>query len=144
MSLIKSNNRQFPVRNFLSEFFDAEKFFSDRFNSNEWIPAVNVCDNEKDYAIEIAAPGMQKEDFKISVENGVLNISAEREENTEELDKNYTRREFIYNSFSRSFALPENASEDNIRAKYENGLLKLSLQKKVLAADPAKKEVAVA
>lgn len=144
MSLIKNNNRQFPVRNFLSEFFDTEKFFSDRFNANEWIPAVNVCDNEKDYAIEIAAPGMKKEDFKINVENGVLNISAEREENKEEQNKNYTRREFTYNSFSRSFTLPENASEDNISAKYENGLLKLSLEKKMLAAAPAKKEVAVA
>ncbi len=140
MSLIKSNGNK-AMRTLLSDFFDTEKFFDDRFD-NGGIPAVNVSDNEKEYNIEIAAPGMKKEDFKVNVESGVLNISAKREESEEEEGKNYTRREFSYNSFSRSFTLPENANQEDIRAKYENGLLKLTLAKKVPSA-PKQKEVAV-
>lgn len=142
MTLIKSNGQK-AVRTLLSDFFDTEKFFtSPFFNTTDLLPAVNVTDNEKDYGIELAAPGLKKDDFKISVENGRLNISAEREEKEEEKKKNYTRREFSYTSFSRSFTLPENANEDKIDAKYENGVLKISLAKKTPAA-PLKKEVTV-
>ena len=142
MSLIKSSNGQKGMRTLLSDFFDTEKFFADRFETTGWVPAVNVSDNEKEYNIEIAAPGMKKENFRVNVESGILNISAEQEESAEEEGKNYTRREFSYNSFSRSFTLPENANVEDIRAKYEDGLLKLSLAKKVPSA-PKKNEVAI-
>jgi HSP20 family protein len=144
MSLIKRNNGNAPaVRTFFSDFFDNDKFFSQPLFKEDWFPSVNVVDGEKSYEIELAAPGFKKEDFRINVENGILNISAETKAEEEEKKKNFTRREFSYNSFSRSFTLPENASEDKIEAKYENGVLKLDLAKKALAA-PKKKEIAVA
>ncbi|HET6992439.1 MAG TPA: Hsp20/alpha crystallin family protein [Bacteroidia bacterium] len=144
MSLIKRNNgNETSVRTILSDFFDADKFFNAPFFTQEWIPAVNIVDNDKDFQIDLAAPGFKKEDFKINIENGVLNISAETKTETEEKKKNYTRKEFSSESFSRAFTLPENASEEKIDAKYENGVLKLTVAKKVPVA-LKKKEIAVA
>lgn len=146
MSLIKSNGSK-SVRTLLSDFFDTDRFFSDRFfrdfnAEKEWIPAVNVVENDKDFNIELSAPGFKKEDFKINVENGILNISAETKKEKEEKDKNFTRQEFRYDAFSRSFTLPENASDEKIDAKYEDGILRLSLGKKVISA-PKRKEITV-
>lgn len=141
MSLIKRNGNG-AVRSLFSDFFDTDRFFSDRFLNENWIPAVNVLEDEKGYSIELAAPGKKKEDFKIHVENGILNISSESKDEKEEKDKNYTRREFSYNSFSRSFSLPPNTNEEDIMAKYENGVLKLDIAKKVPSA-PKKKEITV-
>lgn len=146
MSLIRSNGSK-PARTILSDFFDTDRFFSDRFFrdltfSDDWIPAVNIAENGKNFAIELSAPGFKKNDFKISVENGILNISAETQEERKEKDKNYTRQEFRYDAFSRSFTLPENASEEKVDAKYEDGILRLTLAKKVLSA-PKRKEIAV-
>ncbi len=146
MSLIKSNGNK-AARTILSDFFDTDRFFSDRFFRDlsfptDWVPAVNVVENGKDYAIELSAPGFKKNDFKISVENGILNIAAETQKEKEEKDKNYTRQEFRYDAFSRSFTLPENVSEEKIDAKYEDGILKLFLAKKVIS-EPKRKEIAV-
>lgn len=146
MSLIKSNGSK-ALKTVLSDFFDTDRFFNDRFFRDfsidtEWVPAVNIVENGKDFAVELSAPGFKKEDFKITVENGILNISAETKKEKEEKDKNYTRQEFRYDAFSRSFTLPENASEEKIDAKYEDGILKLSLAKKVVSA-PKRKEIAV-
>lgn len=143
MSLIKTNNGGLSTfRSMMSDFFDTDKFFNDDFFRKAALPAVNVIENEKNFDLELAAPGMKKDDFKINVENGVLSISAEKKEEKEEKDKNYTRREFSYNSFARSFTLPENANADEINARYENGVLRLSILKKV-PSKPAKKEIAV-
>jgi len=148
MSLIKRNNGSLATRTLLSDFFDTNSFFNDRFFRNlspdgEWVPAVNIIENEKDYAVELSAPGMKKDDFKIDVTNGVLNISAETKVEKEEKKKNYTRQEFRYESFSRSFTLPENISEENIAAKYEDGVLKLTIAKKAVV--PQKhREISVA
>ena len=145
MSLIKSNGNK-AVRSILSDFFDTDRFFSDRIfrdiSLDDWTPAVNIAENDKDFSIELSAPGFKKEDFKVSVENGILHISAETKKETEEKDKNFTRQEFRYNSFNRSFTLPENASDEKIGAKYEDGILKLSLAKKVITA-PQRKEITV-
>lgn len=132
-----------PVfKSWLDDFWGAEKFFDDNFFRGEWMPAVNIKDNEKDYEIEMAAPGMKKKDFKITVENGVLNILAEKEESKEEKEDNYTRKEFSFNSFCRSFTLPANVQEDDIAAKYADGILRLTL-KKAKVEEPAMKEVKV-
>lgn len=146
MSLIKSNGNK-AARSLFPDFFDTNRFFNDRFFrdlafNQEWIPAVNVIESEKDYSIELSAPGFKKDEIKVSVDNGVLNISAETKTGKEEKDKNYTRQEFRYDAFSRSFTLPENASDDKIDAKYEDGILKLTLAKKVLSA-PKRKEITV-
>lgn len=144
MSLIKTNGNGFPVKTIFSDLFDSDKFFNDTFFKRSLVPAVNVRDTDNTYEIELAAPGMKKSDFKVNVENGLLTISAETESEQEEKTKNYTRREFRSESFSRAFTLPENANEEKIGAKYEDGVLKLSLAKKVPAAAAKKKEIAVA
>jgi HSP20 family protein len=104
------------------------------------IPSVNVKENEKNYEIEVAAPGMKKDNFSISVENRILTIGAEVKDEKEEKDNNYTRREFIATSFTRSFSLPENADENNIEAHYEDGILRVVVPK-VEEKKPDKKKI---
>ena len=107
------------------------------------IPSVNIIENLNEFQIELATPGLEKEDFKVDVNNGVLTISAEKEEEENEEDANYSRREFAYASFSRSFTLPENIVPDKVTAQYENGILKLSLPKKEITISKPKKEITV-
>lgn len=143
MAIIKRNNSYWGLSPMLSDFFGADDFNFDRSITSNVVPAVNVAEDEKKYEIELAAPGMTKEDFKINVEKGMLTISAERKEEKEDKQKNYTRQEYSYLSFSRSFAMPDNAIEDDIKARYENGVLKLEVGKKPVTVSKAK-EIAVA
>ena len=134
----------------LSRFWDAEKtLFSDFFDvdSSLWnwkermeVPSVNIVENEKDFVIEMAAPGKNRDDFQVEVQDGYLKISCEKEERKEEKEPNFRRKEFSYDYFSRSLALPENCLADEITAKYEHGILHLRLPKKeVVVPKPAKK-----
>ena len=144
MSLVKRS--EWPLLgngSWLSDFFDTEKFFDSDLLRNRMLPAVNVKETEKNYEIEVAAPGRSKKDFKISAENGVLTISSEQKEEKEEKEKDYTRREFSYSSFSRSFTLPENANEDEVKANYADGILKLEVAKKVVGQSKTKKAIEV-
>jgi HSP20 family protein len=127
----------------LSDFFDNDRFFDSDWMKKQSVPAVNVKENEKGFDIELAAPGLSKNDFKITVDNRVLTISSEKQEEKEQKEKEYTRKEFSYSSFSRSFALPENVNEDGIKATYDNGLLKVSLLKKALQQEKSHKAIAV-
>lgn len=132
MALVRRFNNQVPdIANIFDDFFGSDSpAYSARRGST---PAVNVMENDDEYVIEVAAPGMKKDDFKVEVNNGVLNISAEVEEKDEqkEDDKGYTRREFCYTSFNRSFAIPKNeVDEGKIDASYQDGLLKIKLQKR--------------
>jgi HSP20 family protein len=109
---------------------------SDRLLTNDllldrkWVPSMNVKETDDHFEIDIAAPGFNKKDFEVSIENGLLKISAENKEEVEKKDDNYTRREYNYNSFFRSFALPENVNEEEkIDATYKRGILKLTLNK---------------
>lgn len=96
----------------------------------KWVPSMNVKETDDHFEIDIAAPGFNKKDFEVSIENGLLKISAENKEEIEKKDDNYTRREYNYNSFFRSFALPENVNEEEkIDATYKRGILKLTLNK---------------
>lgn len=137
MTLINSN---FPWTD-LSEWFD-DKWLKSSAGVAKWTPAVNVIDHQGYYEIEVAAPGIKKDDFKISYEKGKLTISGELKEEQDEKNKNYTRKEFSSKSFSRSFTLPENVNEDGIQAKYENGILRLTLNKTNIEA-PKRKEIAI-
>ncbi|MGS2740180.1 Hsp20/alpha crystallin family protein [Sinomicrobium sp. M5D2P17] len=132
MSLIKFNNRLPWSGSGLSRFFDMDDFFRDGFLDKTVLeqPALNVREKEGEFEIELAAPGLSKKDFRITVENGYLNISAEREESKEENKDNYTRKEFNYNSFHRSLLLPDSVKEEEVKATYENGILRLNLAKK--------------
>lgn len=125
---------------FPSVFDDFFKPWNEWFNGGffgkaQAIPAVNITDNKDDYKVSVAAPGLKKNDFKIDVEGNMLTISSEKEENKEEKDSRYTRKEYSYSSFRRSFALPEEINQEKIEACYEDGVLKVVLPKK----DEAKK-----
>jgi len=106
-------------------------FFEDE-NGNTWssivnIPSVNIVETEKDYQLSMAVPGLKKDDFKIDLEGNMLTISSEKEESREKKDKKFTRKEYNYTSFSRSFTLPSEVNQEKIEAKYEDGVLKILL-----------------
>ena len=123
----------------------ASRFFLDDFFGKDFLdftpkgmikstPAVNVKEDEKQFLLEVAAPGLQKENFNVKVEDGILSISAETKTEKTEGDENskFTRKEFSYSSFTRSFTLDEESVDaENIEAKYENGILNISIPKKV-------------
>ena len=142
-SLVKTNGKRFVPRisDWFDNFWSADRFFHDDFFPirNDFMPSVNIMENDKFFEIEVAAPGLHKEDFDVRIENGLLTISVEREETKEEKDANYTRKEFSYNTFRRTFTLPENVLEEKIEAKYVNGVLKLMLKKTAVTAPKAKK-----
>lgn len=139
MSLLrKSTPGLAEWRPLFPNFFNSDDFFSDGLWKKMEVPAVNIAENEKAYEIEVAAPGLKKDDFKIAVEKGILTISAEKSEEKKEEKKNYTRQEYSYNSFSRSFSLPQDVKEDDIKAQYENGVLKLNVAKTAAEAKKAK------
>jgi HSP20 family protein len=94
------------------------------------IPAVNITEQKDYYLVSLAAPGLKKEDFNIDVDGNMLTISSSKEEKKEEKEARYTRKEYSYSSFERSFTLPDEVNKEKIEARYENGLLKLVLPKK--------------
>ena len=131
MSLIKTMNGNAPsLGTLLSDLLDTDSFFNDTYLRKSWVPSVNVKEDEKCYELDFAVPGLKKDDFKIEVDRGVLTISAESKSEKEETDKKYTRKEYNYSSFSRSFTLPDNVNEEQLEAKYEDGVLKVVLTKK--------------
>jgi HSP20 family protein len=120
------------LRPFFRDFLDVENFFNKPLFAdmpNMHFPAVNISENEKAYEIELAVPGFKKEDFKIHVEDDVMTISAEEKREETQEDKNYSRREYHYASFTRSFRLPDNAKDDEVKALYTDGMLKLTIPK---------------
>jgi HSP20 family protein len=120
----------FPaLRNMLDNFWNNDLMNDELYKTGRMMPSVNVKETEKEYQIEVAAPGMKKQDFNIAVENGILTISADVKDEKEEKKDNYTRREFSYSSFTRSFTLPQDVDENNIQARYENGVLYLNIVK---------------
>ncbi|WP_348823468.1 Hsp20/alpha crystallin family protein [Flavobacterium aestuarii] len=136
MNLIKRNAGQLPPVNRL--FFD-DIFGRDFFNwennnystTSTTLPSVNIKETSDNYEVEVAAPGMDKNDFKITLDSNRLTISSAKENEQTTKDENYTRREFSYQSFQRSFELPKNiVDEDKIQARYENGILLLSIPKR--------------
>ncbi len=94
------------------------------------IPAVNIKEDDKQFLMEMAIPGFNKKDFKVNVEEQLLTISSEQEDKKEEKSGNYTRKEFSFSGFSRSFSLPKTIMVDDIKAEYENGILSIALPKK--------------
>lgn len=100
-------------------------------DTNTTLPAVNIKDTPEQFVVEVAVPGMDKKDFKINLKDNMLVISSERKKEEEEVEDNYTRREYSYQSFCRSFTLPDNiVDSDKISAKYENGELLITIPKR--------------
>ncbi|MBY0347893.1 MAG: Hsp20 family protein [Hydrotalea flava] len=147
MTLVKSNNMT-PVFN---------RLFDDFFN-NDWadwglrnfsgegstLPKVNIKEDDNGYTVEMAAPGMKKEDFNVNLDKQVLTISAEAKEEKEEKKANYSRKEFNYQSFQRSFSLPETADDEKISAQYKDGILNIYIPKKEEAKPKPAKTIAIA
>jgi HSP20 family protein len=140
MTLIKWQHRN-PLSDMVNNFFDNDlgDFFGKRFSD----PSANIIENTDSFHLEIAAPGLKKEDFKINLENNILTISATLEDQKREEGKNYTRKEFYYGSFSRAFTLPKTIDLDQIKADYENGILTVSLPKKDEARLELRKEIPI-
>lgn len=146
MSLIKTNKNGDLFPSFMSDFFDTERFFTPnwfRTGAENMVPSVNIKENGKAFHIELAAPGFSKPDFKINVEDNVLTISAEKKEEKKEENERFTRKEFSFNSFSRSFTLPLAADADKVNATYTDGILNLAIPKKEEAKALPKKEIKV-
>jgi HSP20 family protein len=126
----------------LNEVFGGE--FPKSMQKPNFKPAVNIVENEAEYGIELLAPGFEKDDFQIKIEDKKLIISAEVTENKTETEPEYTLREFKKQAFSRTFTLPENKiNEEEIKANYSNGILKLSLPKHEIAKPKAPKTIAI-
>lgn len=131
MTLIRKTNSFFPA---FSSMFD-DLMNHERLLKNGDImqsPAANIKETEDGFVVELAAPGKQKDDFKIELNHNVLSISSESKTEHEVKDEKerYTRKEFNYNSFQRSFVLPSSVDSDKITANYENGVLNISIPKK--------------
>ena len=134
MSIVKWKPNLLPnVDRFFDDFFKAEFPTWSRRNfsaDGSTLPAVNVQETEDEFKLEVAAPGMSKIDFNVSVDNGVMTISAEKEMKNENNENGYSRKEFSYQSFQRSFSLPESVDDGQIKAKYNDGILYLTIPKR--------------
>ena len=135
-------------RNYVPAYWD--DFFNDRFykhfntsSSQTHSPAVNIIEDEKGYRIEVALPGVSRKDFKLEAEDDVLTISTEKKESKKDQQSNFLRREFNYQSFTRSFQLPEAIDQENIQASHESGILTVKLPKREEVLQKAPKQIEV-
>lgn len=128
-----SNGLTFPIwSSWIDELFnrDLPTVFTSNFNTGITLPKVNIRETKDSYYVDMAVPGLKKSDFTIDLDNQILSISAETQNENQETEDNYTRREFGYASFKRSFSLPETINEDKIKAEYKEGVLSIHLPKK--------------
>src|ERR1700744_2391208 len=132
MTLVKFNNdRKNTLLRGFNDVFDSifnDTFFSERMVSR--VPAVNISESENNYHVELAAPGLKKEDFKLNLERNQLSISVEQTSEQQDAQKNYSKREYSYSSFVRSFTLPDSADHGQIEASYVDGVLKIDIAKR--------------
>ena len=153
MSLVKFKRR--PFGNLITQdFFDMDDFFDNRgwtrnmlpdtfWNGKRSEPALNIKETDDNFEIELAAPGFAKKDFEVTIEDGCLNIKAEKQASEEEIEDNYTRKEFSYNAFERSLQLPDSVKQEAIEAKYNDGILSFNLTKKEEAKKTPPKKVKI-
>jgi HSP20 family protein len=142
MTLVKFNNKTRNTAPYFNNVFDS--LFSEAINKNQIVskvPNVNIYEGANEYKIELAAPGLNKEDFKIDLKKDNLSVWAEKKGEAD-LQKDYTRKEFEYTSFARSFVLPEGIDAEKISAAYVNGVLNITIGK-LVDAKQAHKEIVV-
>ena len=133
MTLVKFNNglKNTSANPFFSDVFDSlinDSFLSDKLIAR--VPAVNIAETENEFHVELAVPGLKKEDFKINLDKNVLSVAAEKKAENVEEGKKFSKRQYSYNSFVRSFTLPESADQSKIEADYSDGILKLTVAKR--------------
>jgi HSP20 family protein len=144
MSLVRFLNHQPTL---FDRFFDNDLFdWSNRNYSttNTTLPSVNIKESSEDFEVEVAAPGLTKNDFKIQLKHDLLTISSEKEiEDETKEGQSFSQREFSYQSFSRSFSLPNTADSEKIAARYENGILRITIPKKEEARPKPVRQIAI-
>ncbi|ELR69516.1 Small heat shock protein [Fulvivirga imtechensis AK7] len=131
------------MRSNLMDILDMDRFFNQPTRYAR-VPATNIRETDDEFLVELAAPGMAKKDFHVDVDNNILEIKAEKEEESEEQKGTYTRREYDYTSFFRSFDLPQTVQADNIKAAYEDGILRIHLPKTAEAKRKPVKAIEIA
>jgi HSP20 family protein len=132
MTLVKFNNGlKNNAHPFFNDVFDSllnDSFIGDKLVAR--VPAVNIAENDNEFHIELAVPGLKKEDFKINLDKNILTVSAEKKSENAEEAKKFSKREYSYNSFVRSFTLPDSVDHSKIEADYTDGILKLTVAKR--------------
>jgi HSP20 family protein len=142
MNVKRNHGHFFPV--LMDDFLKAD-WGGRQFNFNSpSVPPVNIRETATAYEVELSAPGKTKEDFNIEIDKNLLTISSEVKSEVNSEEGKYTRKEFSFTAFKRSFTLPETIKDDEIKASYDNGILKLSLPKKEEALPKAKRLIDVA
>ena len=134
-SLFPSLVDEFFGKDLVPGWFDSETGITE--------PSVNIAEGKSEFRIEVAAPGLEKDDFRINLQNNVLTISSEKETSKEEKDEKFMRREFSYSQFRRSFSLPDTADAGNIAASHKNGVLYISIPKKEEAKEKPAREITI-
>ncbi len=146
-SLANTNsNASFPsTSNWLDDIFnrDLPSVFTSNFNTGVSLPKVNIKETADAYVVEMAVPGLKKSDFKLDLDHHVLSISTEKKETHEEQQENYTRKEFGYSAFKRTFTLPETVDDDKISANYQDGILNILLPKKEEAKQKPARQIKI-
>lgn len=127
MNIVKRRNADFP--SIFDDLFQTD-WFGGIANSNTHVPAVNIKETTDEFTLELAAPGKTKEDFELSLDHDVLTISTEDKKEETTTEENYTRREFSFSAFKRSFKLPQTVNKEHINATYTNGILNVTLPKR--------------
>lgn len=124
----RNNGALLPGFNDVFDSIFNDTFFNDRMTAR--VPAANICETEDHYHVELAAPGLKKEDFKLNLDRNVLNIAVEGRNEQNDVRKNYSKREYSYTQWVRSFTLPESANAEQIDATYTDGVLKIDIAKR--------------
>ncbi|MFW5777874.1 MAG: Hsp20/alpha crystallin family protein [Bacteroidota bacterium] len=144
--MLPTLKRRVSLPSVFDEFFGSDMMNSINFEDRHpaYVPAVNVLENGDRFAIELMAPGREKGDFDLHLEDDVLTISSEKEyQHDEEKDGTFMRREFGYSQFKRSFTLPDTADQENIAANYKNGVLHISIPKKEEAKQQPARQIQI-
>jgi len=129
MAITRFNGGMTPTFSSMLEDFFNDGFFVDRRTTYN-LPQVNVVETDDHFRIDVAAPGMDKDDFELKVEQNTLKVKAEKQHEEEDKEEKYTRREFTYGVFERTFSLPDSIDPHEIHAKYDKGILHITLAKK--------------
>jgi len=124
----KNNGSLMPGFNDVFDSIFTDTFFNDRLTTR--VPAANISETEDHYHVELAAPGLKKEEFKLNLDRNVLNVAVEQGNQNNQGGKNYSKREYSYNSWVRSFTLPDSANAESIEATYTDGVLKIDIAKR--------------
>jgi len=143
MTLIRRNPMGINLPEWFEDFFSTEMPDLSSMRRTNSIPAVNIAEQADKYIIQVAAPGYTKDDFSVDVDNNVLSIFSEKKNESNETNGNFTKREFNFSSFRRTFTLPDTANVEGIQAKYENGILVVEISKKEAAIIKPKRSISI-